>query len=238
MSTTLATTNQWSGFGLEGFEELDQADFILPRWSIVQPTSRMDGAKKHIGEFARNIDGEFRESLDVVLLKVSPNRLLWGGEPGEFRADRKPECTSRDGILGSTYGECKTCQFNGQTHPQLYSDKTARICSYGYSLVIVDDVEQGTMALFGAMGTNVRPIRTLQTQIFQRKRPAYSALVHFETAETTNDRGSFFVLKPTISQWFEPSEVGVWQEMFNATRGSVIRDYEESVAGEDNPPPF
>lgn len=237
--SALAPVGQWGGLGLEGFEDLGQSDIILPRWSIVQPTARMEGAKKHMGEFARNIDGEFRDHLDVILLKVSPNRLLWEGEAGEaFRADRRPECVSRDGVSGSTYGACALCQFNAQANPALFNIPNSKRCNFGYALVMVDDPEAGSMALFDAKGNNVRPLKTLTTQFVQRKRPAYSALVRLETTETTNERGSFFVLKPTVANWFDAATAEGWRELYQSVAGSVVREYEDATHADAGEAPF
>jgi hypothetical protein len=238
MSASALAVPHNTSLGIEGFEDLGQSDIILPRWSIVQPTARMEGAKKHIGEFVRNLDGEFRDHLDAVLLKVSPNRILWGGEPGEFRADRSPECTSRDGVVGSVYGACATCQFNASYNKDLWGDPRAKKCNFGYSVVLVDDVEQSSMALFGVMGTSVRPMKTLTTQFIQRKRSAFSALVRLETAEITNDRGSFYVLKPTIAAWFDDAETRVWRDLYQSVAGSLVRDYEDAGEGDAAEAPF
>lgn len=221
-------------FGLEGFEDLGQNDIILPRWSIVQPVSKREGADTHVGQWVRNIDGEFRPLLEVVLLKVSPNRILWSGD----LADTQPECVSRDGVAGSAYGACASCSFNVQANPALREDPRAKRCNFGYAMVVCDDVEQGTMALVGAMGTSVRPLKTLTTQFIQRKRPAFGALVTLGTERTTNDKGVFYVIKPAITQWFTDQEAAYWRELYQSVAGQTVRDYDEADAGTEEAVPF
>lgn len=244
MNTQLTTINpSQSGplampghFELEGFEDLGQGDIILPRWSIIQPTSKKPGADDHVGQFQRNIDGEFRPHLDVVLLKVSPTRLLWSGDT----SDTRPECFSRDAVNGSAYGVCAQCQFNVQVNPALRDQSDAKICNFGYTLLTVDDVEAGTMALIGAMGTSVRPVKVLTTQFVQRKRPAFSAVVRLEVERVTNEKGKFYVLKPSIREWLDQERMAPWRELFLSLKGATIRDIDEDDAGEDGSeaPPF
>jgi hypothetical protein len=222
------------GLALEGFEDLGQRDIILPRWSIVQPTSQREGADAHLGQFVRNIDGEFRPALDVVLLKVSPTRLLWSGD----LVDRRPECVSRDGVTGSLYGACASCAFNAQVNPGLRTDPAAKHCNYGYTLVVIDDVTEGTMALLGAMGTSVRPIKVLTTQFVQRKRPAFSGVVRFETERITNEKGKFYVLKPSIVRWLDDAETERWRKIYQTLIRSVIRDLEPEPEEDSSEPVF
>src|SRR5579885_738271 len=118
MLDTNATKSLALANKLEGLEDLGQRDFVLPRWSLIQPTSRKEGADEHVGQFLRNIDGEFRAELLTVILKVSPTRLLWSGDPTETQ----PECVSRDAVTGSVYGACARCQFNPSASPDLMRD--------------------------------------------------------------------------------------------------------------------
>ena len=231
----LAAYQPASGIGLEGFEDLGQGDLVLPRWSIIQPTSRREGVDGHVGEFVRNIDGEFRKQLKVVILKVSPTRILWSGD----LTDRHPECVSRDGVTGSVYGACAQCQFNAQINPALRTDPAAKRCNYGFTLMLVDDLEAGTMALLGAMGTSVRPIKILTTQFVQRKRPAFSAIVTIGTEKATGDRGVYYVLKPTITTWLDEKQTAHWRELYHSLAGQVVHDYEDAAAAAaEAEPPF
>lgn len=232
------TTPGQPGFGIEGLEGLGQRDIILPRWSIVQPTSQREGAEQHPGEFFRNIDGEFRPSLSVVILQVTPSRLLWSGD----RSDTRPECASRDGVTGSVYGPCNACDFNWLVNPALRDNPQAKACSAGYTLLLVDDVAEGTMALFGAMGTSVKPAKILVTQFVQRKRSPFSAVVEFSTELQKNERGKYYVLKPRIGRWLSPEEAAQYRERWLEVKGVVVRGIDEEEPGDvpagDEPLPF
>jgi hypothetical protein len=226
---------------IEGLEALGQRDYILPRWSLVQPTSRRDGADEHVGQFVRNIDGEFRPYLDTVILRVSPTRILWSGDPSETQ----PECVSRDGITGSVYGACASCQFNPSANPALLQEIAAarregrlplhKVCNYGYTFVLVDDLESGSVALLGAMGTSVRPAKTLNTQFLMRRRPPYSAIVRWEAVRQTNERGKFYVLQPSIRQWLDSEATARWRELYQAIAAAAVTDVPEDTDAEDEP---
>lgn len=240
MSTDLTTTNATHGglaiaapsLAIEGMEGLTQRDVILPRWSLIQPTSRKPGADDHVGEFLRNLDGEYRDALDVVVLEIQPSRLLWSGDA----SDTRPECFSRDGHQGSVYGACGSCAFNVSVNPDLLqrlrNGEPVKACQYGYTYVVVDDLETETPALLGAMGTSVRPSKILNSQFALRKRPPFSALVHVESEKQTNERGKYYVLKLSVKEWLSTEETAHWREMYQALHGATIRDVDEEVVEE------
>lgn len=232
--SALAPAGHFNTLGVEGLEDLDQSDFILPRWSIVQPTSKREDADDHLGQFVRNIDGEFRPSIDAVLLKVNQSRILWSGDLN----DKHPECVSRDGLTGSVYGACAKCQFNTLINPGLRTDSNAKRCNFGYTVILIDDLDAGSMALFGAMGTSVRPMKVLTTQIMQRRRPLFSWVVRFETEKITNDRGKFYVLKASLAKQLDDADTAIWRDLYHSLAGAAIRDYDEAQDGEEAPPPF
>lgn len=236
MSTDIATINHSGtavgmvgGFGVEGFEGLGQSDIILPRWSLIQPTSKKTQDDSKVGQFMRNIDGQFAPALTGVLLQVHQSRLLWSGD----LQDKRPECFSRDGTTGSKYGNCAACQFNVQHNPalreQLDKGLTPKICSYGYTYLLIDDLEVESMALLGAMGTSVRPAKVLNTQFIQRKRPIYSAVVKIESERQVNERGKFYVLKPSVVRWLDLNgeEAARYRDRYLELQGAVLRDIDE-----------
>lgn len=231
-----------TGYQIEGMEGLTQQDIVIPRWSLVQPTSKFDGAEGHEGEFRRNIDGAFAKALNVVILQISPTRLLWSGD----LTDRGPECASRDAVHGSVYGLCSQCEFNPQVNPGLLRDRRdgapVKICGYGYTYLLVDDVEAGSMALFGVMGTGVRPAKTLHSQFVQKRRPPFSALVTLSTALEKNDKGKYYVFKAEVAGWLDEAATKHWREQYQTAGGQQYREFEDEAAAAavdpDDAPPF
>ena len=77
----------------EGFSP---ADLVTPRWKIVQPTSRVEGAKE--GHFHNSLTGEVREKLEgIVFLKRKTGRVLF--PKNDFSGARI--CWSDDNIVPS-----------------------------------------------------------------------------------------------------------------------------------------
>lgn len=228
---------------ISGMESLTQDDFITPRWSIVQPTSKKDGADDHAGQFLRNLDGEFRPFLECVILKVSPSRLKW---PADIAVGR-PECFSRDGVHGSVYGACRTCGFNVFANPQLMAKVKAKTvrngekCNSGFDYLIIDDLELQTVALMGAMGTSVAPVRIMNSRFNSLRCPPRAALTRFSLKRVVNDQGKFYVLEPVIVRRLTAEERVPWDEMFNIYNNANVVDIEtttDDVSDVDEPLPF
>ena len=51
------------------------------------------------------------QELVGVIMNVADRRAKWESAYGTPGASRMPECTSNDGITGSKYGDCATCEF-------------------------------------------------------------------------------------------------------------------------------
>ncbi len=217
------TTSVDDFYGIEGLEGMGQRDVILPRWSVLQPTSKKEGTA---GFFYRNLDAVTQEGLDVVILKINPSRLLWSGELNE----KVPECRSNDGVTGNTYGPCDQCQFNLWANPdlrrQLDEGKPVKVCNFGYNIVMAD-VADDSLALLGAMGTSVRPIKVLASQFVQKRRSPFSALVHIATELQKNEKGKFYVLAPKIVRWHDATETAKWRELYLGIKGQEIKEVEE-----------
>ena len=234
MSTQITTTRHGGALApaghltIEGLEGLTSNDVILPRWSLIQPTSRKDGADEHVGQFVRNLDGVFREHLDAVVLMIQPSRLLWSADT----SDRRPECYSRDGATGSVYGDCATCQFNTQANPSLVAEMRnggqPRICSFGYNLIIVDDLEEKSPALLGAMGTSVRPAKTLISQFATKRQSPFASLVRVESEKQVNEKGKFYVLKFSVQRRFDDAQVAEWRDLYLNLKGATIQEVEDA----------
>lgn len=241
MSTQLSTTPNGpraiSPLGttiVEGLEDFGARDFTIPRYAIVQPTSRMEGAEQHAGEFVRNIDHAFTTELRVVLLKISPTRLLWSGD----RSDNRPECFSRDCVSGSAYGACNTCSFNLDYNRALATElatarkekreATLKVCSYGYNLVVADPTT-GNLAFLGAMGTSVRPIKDYATRFQIEHRPTFSCVTTIKLARVVSERGKYYVLAPIAGLPFDEGELLTWREHYRGLQGTTLRDVEEEV---------
>src|SRR5215468_9511966 len=95
-----------------GMEVLGPEDLIIPRLSLVQPTSQIDGVEA--GKFYMNLTGEEFDQVEAVFLKVTKGRVYFADDAVE----RKPVCGSSDRIKPSPRFEppaaptCKECIFS------------------------------------------------------------------------------------------------------------------------------
>src|SRR4051812_5450024 len=78
-----------------GMESLGPEDLIIPRLTLVQPTSQIEGAEA--GKFYMNLTGEQFDEVQVVFLKVIKGRVYFVEDANE----RKPLCGSPDRIKPS-----------------------------------------------------------------------------------------------------------------------------------------
>lgn len=75
--------------GFTGGECLTQEDLIIPRYKIVQPTSKT-GTQ---GTFLCNLTGEETESLHVAVVKIHKGRIMWDKDNP---SKEEPLCRSYD----------------------------------------------------------------------------------------------------------------------------------------------
>jgi hypothetical protein len=165
------------GTGNEGFDDFSSQDLQIPVIKIVHGTSKMEGHGKHGGEFWNSVSGEFKPSLNVVVLRMNHVRSLFE------RGNDKPLCLSRDAQQGSTYGACGRCKYNAQVHNDLWgADEDTLRCDLGYSLMLVD-TESAELGLFTASKTNYNAIRKLVTQwkAMKPRRDLYTLVWRFTT---------------------------------------------------------
>jgi hypothetical protein len=152
------------GTGNEGFDDFTSADLQIPVLKIVHGTSKMEGHGKHGGEFWNSVTGEFKPTLNVVVLRMNHVRSLFQ------RGNDKPLCLSRDAQQGSAYGACNKCPYNAQIHNALWQgDEDTLRCDLGFSLMLVD-AQTHELGLFTASKTNYNAIRKVVT-IWKAMRP-------------------------------------------------------------------
>ena len=213
--------------GDDSWDDVDAGAFRVPRLSIVQPASRRDGAEDHAGQFFRNTDSSYHESLDVVILKQTPNNTLWGAMDSKV-----PECVSTDGRTGSVYGACGSCQFNrfgsspasAELNRRLEKGENIKHCQTGGRNFVVVTRDDDEIALFGVHGKNIGPMHLLNTSIKGKGIPMYGAPVTLQTRMEKNAKGRFYVLTPTVGKKFTPEELAEWRPRFEALRGVTVTD--------------
>lgn len=199
------------GTGNGGFDDFSTADLQIPVIKIVHGTSKMEGHSKHGGEFWNSVTGEFKPSLNVVVLRMNHVRSL-------FQKDNdKPLCVSRDAQQGSAYGACGKCRYNAQIHNELWqSDEDALRCDLGFSLMLVD-CDTAELGLFTASKTNFNAIRKLVTQwkAMKPRRDLYTVAWRFSTAIMEKPGRQWNQLEVNLAKQFSSkAEVQPYRDLF------------------------
>jgi hypothetical protein len=222
--TTGVPSTEVGGFGIEGLESLDKGDVILPRKTILQPTSKKSDQP---GYFYDNLTSQAVQAIDCVILNITHTRSLWSGDP----ADERPECASMDGVTGSRHGACSSCEFNPKNNPSLW-EKGMKRCGPGYLILAVDRATD-SMFIFSALKTSAKPVKPLITSFIQKRKPPFAFVTRLETMRQQNDLGKFYVLKPTVKDELSPSEIAHYRQMYLSMREATIKDIDDDIAAAD-----
>lgn len=205
-----------SGFDVEGLEGLDQGDTIIPRFQIVQPTSRAasDGLAAP-GTFRSNLASETFEQRRIVPLTITKGRVLF-----EEGADQ-PLCKSDNGAVPSRVIErppCETCcqRVGGRLQPvcpkavwdRSTTPATPAACSEIYNIMALDveASESGVPFLLAAKGTSIKPVRRLISYLALRRVSPFACQTTMKLAKTRNAKGTFYVLDFADIKPVEPAD--------------------------------
>src|SRR5215467_4687830 len=146
-----------------GMEVLGPEDLIIPRLTLVQPTSQIDGVEA--GKFYMNLTGEQFDQVEAVFLKVTKGRVYFADDAIE----RKPVCGSSDRIKPSPRFEspaaptCKECIFSR------WNGKEPPFCNESYNLLGVM-VETGFPFWWSVKSTAIAPTKRFLSAIALRAR--------------------------------------------------------------------
>lgn len=70
--------------GYTGWEAFDSSDLVIPRYRVIQPTSKTG----HEGNFLCNLTGEEVETMNIVVVKADKARAMWSQQD---RSKNSPE---------------------------------------------------------------------------------------------------------------------------------------------------
>lgn len=175
------------GTGLEG---LGSEDFVIPRRSLVQNTSRVDdidGAMPgmFVDETTRTLVGK---QMHIAVLRVRKSRALFHPKDTGLKGIK---CWSRDAITPDSSvatpvsATCKAC-------PEQWRDLQ-------YDLLCYDVDESETINApvvfwLRAKGTSMKPTRTYLSTLLTRKSRAFDYTVTLTGPRAVSKHGSYFVL--------------------------------------------
>lgn len=172
--------------GLDGLEDIDQSDLMLPRVRVIQPTSKLDGPA---GSFHNSLSGESKPQIHAVLLRVTKSRVCW--DPSDLAAP--PLCASDDARtpraanLGTYSADCASCPM-----AQWGKDGEPPQCRLTYNFLAADLDDEGTPFILSLAGASVKNARKIVSVFVLKRKKLFSRPVKIESVEVKNDRGRYF----------------------------------------------
>lgn len=197
---------------VEGTQDLTREDLQIPQITLVQATSKkVPDANKHGGEFYNNLTGEFRETINAVLLAESKGRVCFDRT---FDGDSDPLCGSDDSIspraeyFGAQIHDsklnidavisdntCAECPFS-----KFGEDGTPPMCAKSYTYGMLD-AETMLPFVISAQRSSMQAGKQLNTIAKTLGRRKY---INISSRYVSNDKGNYYVLGFTTNGDTEP----------------------------------
>jgi len=171
--------------GMEGF---NQDDIVIPRMTIVQPTSE-EGTP---GTFRFNLTGDEYIVMKVVFLKASKGRVLFDND--DLTAG--PRCGSNDRIRPSDHFESPIAEACAECPLSQWDNRTPPECNETYTLLGLDS-ETLIPFFFQVKSTAIRPAKMFLSAVALKGRKLKAALCDFEVTlklkEVKGEKGKYYV---------------------------------------------
>lgn len=207
-------------FGTGALDSLSQRDIIMPRYKLIQNTSKTGTPGKWVSNL--DPDREFDE-LHIIILEISNYRTYFPpkGENGD-----KPLCRSNDGYKksdpnGIGDGDCDSCRY-----AQWKNDASGRgikpACSSGYTMLGLIVLPEGGMepGMISFKGSAIKPCKSFFTRMKTRGIPPFAYITVIGSESVTNDKGRFF--KPSFDFGPYLNEETI---RFAAAQGKMYKEY-------------
>jgi hypothetical protein len=179
-----------------GLENFDTADLVIPRYKIVQPTSK-EGTP---GVFKNNLTNEERDKINLVVLAATKGRVCWGEH-----IEEDPVCRSSDGLVPSEEVErpidraCGTKE-NGKRFEPVCPNAIWRgniqrpACDEVINLLCIS-LDDQVPFFISLHGMQLKPVRAFLSAIGLRKKSLYEFQAAMSLKERSNGKGKFFVVQ-------------------------------------------
>ncbi len=179
-----------------GLEKFDAGDLVIPRYKIVQPTSK----EGNPGTFRNNLTNEKTPKLDIVVLAASKGRVCWSDN-----LEEDPICRSSDGVHPSDdieYPVNAICgnkengkRFEPVCQNAMWGEKNERpLCNSVINLLCLS--KEDLVPFFISLhGTQLKPVRALLSAIALRRKGLYEYGATMSLKETSNTKGKYFVVQ-------------------------------------------
>lgn len=219
-----------------GLEQFDTGDLVIPRYKIVQPTSK-EGTP---GRFKNNLTNEEIEKLNVVVLAASKGRVCWSEN-----LEEDPICRSSDGLrpsetVESPFSEICGRKENGKRFEPVCScahwgEKNERpACNEVINLLCVGYDDQVPFFI-SLHGTQLKPVRAFLSALGLRRKSLYEYQATMNLKETSNHKGKFYVIQFENLKENKADQKEFFRSLFFQYSGHTIdQTYEAEQKMKDN----
>ncbi len=214
---------------MEGMEGIGQADLMVPRMRVLQPTSKLEG---EAGEFHFNLTGETKKTVVAVLLRVQKGRVMWN--PDDLAA--APVCASdnaihpRSGGLHSGNYPCAECP-----QAQWGAENTPPPCSQTYNFLAADTEDDNAPFMLSLSKTSLKHAKRIISVFVLKHKPLWSGPVRIMSILVTSDKGKWYevTFTPAPAKGFDWRP---YREMYLGMRAMELRTDTEQTSDQPAPP--
>lgn len=218
-----------------GLEDIDQGDIVLPRYTIVQPTSK-EGTE---GKFRANLTGQECDELQLIPIVFRKGMVLWDKED---RTHTTPLCRSNDAMqpdpaiaepvspvchqhpgnrtAGRLLPVCPKAKWNGGAPPD---------CSLTYNLIALD-LQAETPFMMSFSRTGARAMQRLLSAAWMRRKALFDLGVKLRLSKVVDKGNKYYV--PEFYDFVdnEPGAYRPWYDMLRAYNPTTTFEAEEQAA--------
>ena len=189
-TTNAPDTEFLKSLGGGALEDISARDIIMPRFKLVQPTSR----KGTPGKWISNVSDVEYDYLDVAILNIGNYQIYF---PAAGEGD-KPLCKSNNGLTkaspdGIGDGKCANCRFNVWTK-DANGNSVPPKCRSGYSILGFVFAPDGTMTpgVISIKGAAIKSAKQYFTKMKTRGFAPFSYITRIGAVSEVNAKGRFF----------------------------------------------
>lgn len=232
-----------------GLEDFNRGDLVTPRIGIVQKEAL----------FEDPLTGTYHHELDVVVLGIIKQRVLFGTDPDA----KAPLCKSHDFVSGRPQGKdyegvrdghmfpWKASRFVQADHLDLVLDcadcplkefgthptSKAPWCTEQHVYAVLMEIEPGQFelpALLTLQKTNIKPSRAYTTGFQTRRKPMFTVVTHMSL--TLQKNGDVLYSTINLSQGADTSEAfhQEYAQNYRAIRDRITQPFSDDAI-EDEP---
>lgn len=183
--------------GISGLEGLNASDIKMPKFKLLQPTSRevtLSGGKLQAGTYYNTVTGETKPQLEAIFLSVGKTRVRWA-KP--FKHGQPALCRSFDAEVGEPLEggslRCATCKYGMWKN----NEKDNRPeCGLSYAIIGQTDYDGEAPMPFRIIfaGTSVSRAKDFFTKVLSTKKlPLFAYRVILSSKLESNEQGAYFV---------------------------------------------